>query len=269
MRIRVSFKVNNRGGLVPFHHQYLIAGMINQLLLKNSATDFLNYPFYNFSGIKGQTRLGKNGLHFNSKMVTIVFSSASNEFMEHLIGLILREGEVSIGNLNLTPEVAQQELPVDLEKGTRYVCISPLVLSSPREDREKAKEFVQPVSDQFSDFLFDTTIERMTRFGMDVDAIPNVQKFQLVPDQQYLAKIKSENKKFARIYPMYEEADKFEVRGYTFPFVLYAAPEIQQFIYTCGLGLYGHKGFGMLDLANTDPTQRIVDYATRENLVSA
>lgn len=269
MRIRVSFKVNNRGGLVPFHHQYLIAGVINEVLAGSSVSAYRDYAFFSFSGIKGQTRLGKNGLHFNSKMVTIVFSSASREFLDHLVKLILNQKEVQVGNLKLTPELAQEEMPVQLEKGTKYVCISPMVLVSPKDDPSRAKDFMQPFSDEFSDYLYESTIDRMTSFGMNVDEIPEVQKFQLVPDEHYLAKIKAENKKFARVYPMYDGGDKYEVRGYTIPFTLYAAAEIQDFLYTCGLGLHSNKGFGMLDLANSDPTERIVDYAKRENLVSS
>jgi CRISPR-associated endoribonuclease Cas6 len=55
---------------------------------------------------------------------------------------------------------------------------------------------------------------------------------------------------------LYDNDVKFEVRGYTFPFTLYAAKEVQQFIYENGLGHFAHKGFGMLDVANNDSIQR-------------
>jgi CRISPR-associated endoribonuclease Cas6 len=75
-------------------------------------------------------------------------------------------------------------------------------------------------------------------------------KFQLIADKDYLDKIQASHKKFARIYPLYDSDVKFEVRGYTFPFTLYAPQPVQQFVYEYGLGHFSHKGFGMLDVAN-------------------
>lgn len=41
---------------------------------------------------------------------------------------------------------------------------------------------------------------------------------------------------------------------------LYYAPEVQDFVFKCGLGAFTHKGFGMLDLANHSPNQRAEPY---------
>jgi CRISPR-associated endoribonuclease Cas6 len=49
---------------------------------------------------------------------------------------------------------------------------------------------------------------------------------------------------------------RFEIRGYTFPFTLYAAKDVQQFVYENGLGYFTYKGFGMLDIASNDPIHR-------------
>jgi CRISPR-associated endoribonuclease Cas6 len=37
------------------------------------------------------------------------------------------------------------------------------------------------------------------------------------------------------------------------PFTLYAAKEVQEFLFVGGMGLLCHKGFGMLDVAQADP----------------
>ncbi|REE01223.1 CRISPR-associated endoribonuclease Cas6 [Marinoscillum furvescens] len=269
MRIRITFKVKNRGGLVPFHHQYLIAQVFKGLLLAEGDSAYKNYAFFSFSGIKGQTKLSRNGLHYNSRKVTIVVSSASREFMDHLVKLVLRADELSIGNLTIIPEIAEEEQAVVFKRETKYVCISPLVLLPPAFNDDSAKAFIPPETDEFSDLLYDSTITRMTEFGIDTSKIDEVQKFQLVPDAGYLQKIKSSGKKFARIYPVYDQDVKCEARGYTFPFTLFAAPEVQDFIFTCGLGSHCYKGFGMLDLAHSDPTARAVLYATKEQLVTA
>jgi CRISPR-associated endoribonuclease Cas6 len=74
----------------------------------------------------------------------------------------------------------------------------------------------------------------------------------LVPDKDYINRLQSSHKKFARIYPLYDSDIKYEVRGYTFPFTLYAPQPVQQFVYENGLGHFSHKGFGMLDVASQD-----------------
>ena len=269
MRVRITFKVNNRGGLVPFHHQYLIAQIIKGLLISERNLKFKDYPFYSFSGVKGQTKVSKNGLQYNSRKVTIVISSASGEFIEYLTDLILQQEQIAVGGLFITPELVEEELPINLETGSKYVCISPLVLLPPSFNSDEGKRFIDPSSDEFSDILYESTIKRMASYGIDVASIPEIQKFQIVPDEGYLSKIRASNKKFARIYPIYDQDVKYEARGYTFPFTLYAAPEIQDFLFTCGFGSYCHKGFGMLDVANSDPTQRTVIYRTKSQLISA
>jgi CRISPR-associated endoribonuclease Cas6 len=41
---------------------------------------------------------------------------------------------------------------------------------------------------------------------------------------------------------------------------LYAAKEVQEFIYENGLGYFTHKGFGMLDVSNNDSIQRATQH---------
>lgn len=266
MRVRITFDVRNRGGLVPFHHQYLISNVFRKILNEAPSEKFSNYPYFSFSGIKGQTRLSRNGLRYNSKKVTIVISSLSEEFIRHLVALLLKQDSVSIGELNLAPEIAEEEAEVLLAGESKFICISPIVLISPDEEHE-TKEFIDPSSDEFSDYLFDTTIARMSSYGIDVDSIQDIQKFQVVPDKGYLAKMKAMNKKFARIYPIYIGDVKAEVRGYTFPFTLFAAPEVQSFVFTCGLGAECYKGFGMLDIAHSNPVERTIPFMTKSELV--
>lgn len=267
VRVRLTFTVKNRGALVPFHHQFLIAREIKEILARHADSDLITYPFYSFSGLKGQTRLGNNGLHFNSRRVTIVVSSASEEFLDLLLKSILDTDFLKIGELVLKPEFADKELPVNLDHGTKYVCISPLILDFSEVDDDFP--FVDPASNEFSDLLYESTIERMTEYGIDVSTIQDVQKFQLVPDAGYVNKMKSSGKKYSRIYPTFQQGRRQEVRGYTLPFTLFAAPEIQDFVFTCGLGENCSNGFGLLDLANSNPTERTVTYAVNESSNSA
>jgi CRISPR-associated endoribonuclease Cas6 len=92
-------------------------------------------------------------------------------------------------------------------------------------------------------------------------------KFQIVPDTSYLERLQQLGKKFARIYTINYRGQLREVRGYTFPFALYAADEVQQFILKNGFGEYTGHGFGMLDCSNAEATVREVLLADIEQSI--
>ncbi|MEM9324922.1 MAG: CRISPR-associated endoribonuclease Cas6 [Bacteroidota bacterium] len=268
MRVRVTFKVNNKGAAIPFHHQFLIAQILKGLVVASGADQYNNYPYYSFSGLKGLTKVSREGLHYNSNRVTIVLTSPNASFVDFMINKIFEQDEIAIGSLVISPESVDQELSVDFGEMTKFICISPLVLLPASFNSNEGKQFIEPGTDEFSDLLFESTVKRMEEYGIDVDSIDNLQKFQVVPDLAYINKIRQSQKKFARVYSMFDRDVKYEVRGYTFPFMLYAPAEVQEFLFTCGLGHYSHKGFGMLDIANSDPTKRAVGYAV-SSLISA
>ncbi len=260
MRVRIVFKLKNRGGYVPFHHQHLLSQFINEVLREGDSL-FRSFPFYNFSGLKGQTKVSRNGLHFYSSKVTLVISSFSDEFIDYLIQKVFAREDIKVGSLHLIPEFVEKEHIPELKDAVKYICISPLVLVNPDYDSYYAKKFISPDTDIFSDLLYETTMTRMELSGKySPEEIKSFYKFQLIPDKAYLKKIKDDDKKFARIYTVYEDKTKYELRGYTLPFTLYATKEVQDFVFRCGLGAYTSKGFGMLDLANVDPVKRTVIY---------
>lgn len=266
MRVRIIFQVKNKGGYVPFHHQYLLAQLIKGMLVKGGEKEFIEYSFYNFSGLKGQTKISRQGLHFYSRRVTLVLSSTNQSFINYFLRVLFTFPKIDIGNLILAPEAVELEEQPELSDATRYICISPIVILQPSLYDAEAKKFISPETDIFSDLLFESTIQRMEEFGSDPRKIDGIGKFQLVPDESYLNKIRESQKKFARIYPMYDQDLKYEIRGYTFPFTLYAPKEVQEFIFTCGFGQFCHKGFGMLDIANADPSKRAVAYEFAETV---
>lgn len=261
MRARVIFILKNKGAYVPFHHQFLLAQMVKGVLMRGKEEKYISADNYNFSGLKGQTRVSRNGLHFYSSRVTLVISSDDKDFIDYFLKNLCELNQVEIGNLVLTPEFAEKEEGGEVIECMKFVCISPMVLLEPTSLDSDGKKFVNPLSDTFSDLLYETTMARMEKSGRyTLDEISSFYKFQLVPDKAYLSRIRNQQKKFARIYPVYDQDVKFEVRGYTFPFTLYAAKEVQEFVYTNGLGLFTHKGFGMLDLAASNPGKNTVKY---------
>lgn len=261
MRVRIVFLLKNRGSHVPFHHQFMLAQMIKGILMKGSNKKMIDYIFYNFSGLKGQTKVSRKGLHYYSSRVTLVLSSPNKEFIDYFLTNLFTFDQVEIGSLFLKPEAVELEESISFGDSIKFICISPLVLLSSSFNDSTAKRFIQPETDTFSDMLYDSTIERMQDSEQFSEAqIKDFYKFQLVPDKNYIARLTASQKKFARIYPVFDQDVKYEVRGYTFPFTLYAAPEVQEFIFHCGLGQFTHKGFGMLDVANSNPSKRVLSY---------
>ena len=265
--------MKNKGAAVPFHHQYLLAQLIGQVV-EGVSREYRLFRDYNFSGLKGQTKISKSGLHFYSSRITLVFSSPDETFIAQFVQCLFERREVQIGNLLLEPELVEREDSIVLGEAVKYVCISPLVLIPNDTNEFYAKKFVSPDTDVFSDLLYESTMNRMEKTGdYTPEQIASFYKFQIVPDKDYLSKIKEGEKKFARIYPVYEDATevpaKQEVRGYTLPFTLYAVPEVQDFILNCGLGAYTHNGFGMLDLANSELKRKTVPYFSPDSFMNA
>lgn len=235
---------------MPFHHQYILAQFLKGLIVKGGKEEFYNYNFFNFSGLKGQTKISRSGLHYYSSLVTLVLSSQSEEFIDYLLEQVFEAPKIELGNLILSPEYTELETEPILEVSNKFICISPLVLITPAFNEEAGKRFINPDSDEFSDLLYESTLTRMEKSGWYTpEQMESFFKFQVVPDMVYVNKLKDQQKKFARIYAVYDLDVKYEVRGYTLPFTLYAAPEVQDFVFKCGLGAFTHKGFGMMDLA--------------------
>ncbi len=260
MRVRLIFELKNRGGWVPFHHQFLLAEFLEGVKA-NIGAEYKNYDRYNFSGLKGQTKVGKNGLHFYSNKVTLVFASPEKEFIDKMLKEVFSKKELSIGKLDLVPEYVEIEKEPTFEDHTKFICISPLVIAMPDTEIGASKQFINPPEDQFSDLLYESTMNRMeVAPEFENDDLAQFFKFQVDPDRKYLDRIRANEKKFSRIYPVYIAGDKQEVRGYTFPFTFYVDKRVQKFVFETGFGELTYKGFGMLDIANVDPIGRAQKY---------
>lgn len=260
MRVRIVFSLKNRGGYVPFHHQFLLAQTIKGLIVLGKNEKFFAYTQYNFSGLKGQIKISRKGLHFFSSKVTLVFSTSDKEFLDYFTSVLFAQKDLLVGGLQLSLESIENEDPVTITDSVKFLCISPIVLVPASFNDESGKRFISPELDEFSDLLYDSTIARMEASGKYTsEQLAGFYKFQLVADKEYINRIQSSHKKFARIYPLYDHDIKYEVRGYTFPFTLYAPQPVQQFVYENGLGHFSHKGFGMLDVANADSIRNEAD----------
>ncbi len=250
MRVRIIFSLKNRGEALPFHHQGLIYGFLKNLIPQSTDIGCVNY-----SSLKGQIRISRKGLHYCSKRVTLVLSSIDANCIRKVLNKIFERETLYLGNLKICPEYVEREQEPIYGEVMKFICLSPVI---PKQvSGAVGKQFISPEEDVFSDMIYESTLLRMQQqMGLNETDFEKYQRFQLIPDKYYLQKIKERDKKFARIYTISSELGSSELRGYTFPFTLYAHPDVQRFAFLQGLGSCSFSGFGMLDLAHIDPTTR-------------
>lgn len=219
---------------------------------------YSKFKTFCFSGIKGQMKIGKDGIHILSSKITIVFSSMKDDFIFNLIKKIFSYKRVELMNLKVRPESVEIENPIELNTQQKYLCISPIAYADPRRTDIDPKRYVLPQSDEFSDLIFESTMQSMEKSGLySPEQLSKFYRFQIVPDAEYLSKVKEEEKKIARVYNTYINDARYELRGYILPFTLFAEPDVHHYIYNCGIGAITNEGFGMVDVpfeGNKKPT---------------
>ena len=242
MRVKFSFlKSKNNDGAIPLHHQKLISHVIRDILSDSPAHSTL----YNFSTLKGTSKVQTGQIRFHSSKVSLVFSSVNDKITEHVIQRIFSFPQINIGKLELLPKSHQIIPDPPFTQRMKYVCISPLIVEPSFSDETAKPEALDPASHEFSDHLFNSVIERMEDAGYSDDELNEFAEFELQPDMSYINKILADGKKLSRNY----KNDNNEVMsGYLIPFVLHAHPKVQKFIWDAGLGLYCNNGFGMIDI---------------------
>lgn len=254
MRVRIIFENLDKGASVPFHHQYHLYRLFKGIINKCDDESMNDFKHYNFSGLKGQTKISKSGLHFYSNKITVVFSCSDKSFLDKVIQQIFNFDFLKVRNLSLKPSSVELESEIEFSDQMDYICISPIVILPAEFFDDAGKQFIHPTSDLFLDYLRQDLIDRYPEFAGDELAI----KFK--PDESYVQRIETSGKKYSRIYPLYDQDIPYEVRGYTLPFTLEAPVELQKLIYNNGMGMYCNKGFGMVDLANIQPGAESATY---------
>jgi CRISPR-associated endoribonuclease Cas6 len=252
MRIRIIFQLLNQGGIVPFHQQALLSSFVHDFLPSRLSPS----DTWTFSGLKGQTKVTAKGLYYNSQKVTLVFSTPSRELAEAFVNAIFTNGIFGLAGLELQPIQVLEEIVAFEGDSVKYICISPLVVLAEGFPDPELKQFISPASGSFADLLYESTMSRMEKAGVPLHNAAENSFFNFRPDEEYLHRAKETDKKYSRIYALEGFGNYSELRGYTLPFYLDAAPEIHEFIFNSGLGEATRYGFGMVDLADrTGKTQ--------------
>ncbi|MEN8251858.1 MAG: CRISPR-associated protein Cas6, partial [Bacteroidota bacterium] len=135
--------------------------MLRAIVLLGGNKDYLSFTGFNFSGLKGQTKSSRKGLHYFSSRVTLVVSSRNSEFINYILVNIFRQPQIEVGSLVLTPEKVEIEKMPKIDDYEKFICLSPILLSRPILMDNQATQFLDPESDEFSDKLYDNVMQHV------------------------------------------------------------------------------------------------------------
>jgi CRISPR-associated endoribonuclease Cas6 len=85
----------------------------------------------------------------------------------------------------------------------------------------------------------------MEKAGYSEAQLNEFAEFEFVPDQDYVNKINTTGKKFARFY---KSVSGHTMMGYLLPFTLHAHAEVHKYIWDVGMGVLTDEGYGMIDI---------------------
>ena len=243
MRVKFSFlKSRESEPVLPLHHQKLISAFVREML-----EDEPNHTgLYNFSTLKGTSKVQAGQIRYMSSKVSLAFSSVDDKIVQHLIQRIFSFKEVHIGNMALLPKANHLIHDPEFKVQMKYVCISPLVIEHASSEEEDRVVPLDPATHEFSDHLYNVMIERMEKAGYSEEDLNTFAEFELQPDKAYMQRVNEQGKKLVRHY---KNDDNEAMHGYLIPFTLHAHPKVQKFIWDSGLGMYCNNGFGMVDIA--------------------
>jgi len=207
---------------------------------------------YCFSSLKGTSKVQSGQIRFLSSKVSLVISAPETDFAEQWVKKIFDRRLVSFAKLTLVPKSYDVIPDPEFKTVMKYVCISPMI-PQPAFEMEPGgviPEALDPRSHEFSDLFYDAILDRMEKAGFTQEQIKSFAEFEIMPDPGYIQKILDTHKKFARIY---KNNNNQTIFGYLLPFALHAHPQVQKFIWECGIGLNTVQGYGMIDVVGSNP----------------
>jgi CRISPR-associated endoribonuclease Cas6 len=241
MRFKISFvREQASSNSIPLHHQKLVTEALAEYI--DPVTD--DRSLFNFSSLKGTSKIQNGFMRFLSSKITLVVSGRNRDLCEQVVNAIFLNKRLSVGKMTLIPRHKEVIPDPAFQTRMRYLCISPLILVDPNKEAEKAMEQVEPTSQDFSDLLYNAVLDRMERSGYSESQLNGFAEFEFMPDMEYVTKIQESGKKFAR---QYKCLSGLPMVGYLLPFTLHAHPEVHKYIWECGLGLLTEEGYGMID----------------------
>lgn len=246
MRVKITFlKAQQSIQTVPLHHQKLVSSFVEFV----SSQIGMKPDYYNFSSLKGTSKVQNGLMRFISTRISLVISSSDEKFIRAFSDWVNMQPMVHVGKLKLLPRGYQVIAAPDFATEMKYVCISPIVIADPEQNPDTAQLVYSPSSQEFSDHLYNTMMDRLEKFGFSEDELNQFAEFEAIPDAGYIQKLDEIGKKYARSY---KNNNDVAMTGYLIPFTLHAHPKVHQFIWDCGLGALTRQGYGMIDVVRDE-----------------
>ncbi|MBK7963873.1 MAG: hypothetical protein IPK10_00135 [Bacteroidetes bacterium] len=174
MRVKISFlRDQMSANTIPLHHQTLIAESLYQQIESFGGDRNL----FNFSSLKGTSKIQNGFMRFLSSKVTLVLSARDGQQLEQLVSKIFEMPYLAVGKMNLMPRSHEMITDPEFNTKMRYLCISPMILVDPAKDPEKSQITIDPTSQEFSDILYEQTLDRMERAGFSESDLNNFAEF--------------------------------------------------------------------------------------------
>jgi len=230
MRVKISFlRDHSSANSIPLHHQKLLTDSLTPFF----ETFDTDKTLWSFSSLKGTSKIMNGFMRMLSSKVTLVVSGRNKDYVDQLLKMIFERPFLSVGKMNLIPKNYDVIPDPAFQTKMRYLCISPLILFDPNKDVE------------FSDVLYNDVLDRMEKAGYTEEQLNNFAEFEFMPDQDYVNKINTTGKKFARLY---KSVSGHTMMGYLLPFTLHAHLDVHKYIWEVGMGVLTDEGYGMIDI---------------------
>src|SRR5437762_11955148 len=109
--------------MVPLHHQKIISAFMEEVIAELPSAS----GGYNFSSLKGTSKVLNGQIRFLSSKVSLVISAPEKEFMETLVKKIFDKRLVAFAKLSLVPKSYQVIQDPVYTTVMKYVCFCCLV----------------------------------------------------------------------------------------------------------------------------------------------
>lgn len=243
LRLCLSLRGKNGGLFLPIHYNRLIQGAIYENISKDLA-GFLHdrgyaygsrrFKFFTFSRLLGKYHLDQSKKQiFFKEGARLYISSPIEEFCTSLMGCILGEGEIRLGNIPVEVTGISVEKPVVARDVITVNLISPVVVYSTFYNLEGDKYtcYFQPGEKEFARLVEDNLRKKYAAYYGRV-----------APEGNFMLEPLNRPRMNITIYK------QTVIKGYTCRLRLCAPQELLQVAVDAGLGAKNSQGFGCLQL---------------------
>ena len=249
MRIQILADVGD-GLTIPINYNHWLSAAIYHYLARSDGeyADFLHndgyivekkhFKLFTFSQLMArQRRVQAQTIHFGSTLVWYV-SSPMERFLSHFADTLLTEGRLFIGPHRLQIQDVRIPRVPQFTSEMRFRCISPIVMSTSREQNGKLRcHYCTPDDAELSKLIRRNLLRKHEAIYGNQPLHDDRLSFRF--DAGYL------HRKRGRVTRLVDYKG-IKIRGTLCPFSVIGSPALIRVGYECGFGDKNSAGFGMV-----------------------